>query len=218
MRRIRFYIYYLLRRWRRFATAAFERWLLNQLALESVEGIKIVDISQRREIDRRFHTDTVAALHLVRSVDPRRFRRLQREIRYIVNNEAIPFASYDPVLKACNVDYGRHEATDNAEWYMWWYAATLVHEATDGAIFSRYIEYTAKLRSRIERLCHTEERRFATRSDTPERRWSDALVGPFDEQVWHDSWNLTYFQRVRRQWTRFRESRRNAARDKSKLQ
>jgi hypothetical protein len=191
------------------STAPLERWLMNQVILESVDGIKIVDVSQSRKADHRFQADTVAALHLIRSVDPRRFRRIQREIEFIVNCEAVSFASYNRPLRRCEVDYGRLDATDDPEWYLWGYSAVVVHEATHGVLYSRHIAYTPELRSRIERLCHTEEKRFARRFDTAGTRWSDALVGDFDEQEWHPSWYSTFSQRWSRLITRIREARRD---------
>lgn len=176
---------------------AIRRWLLSIAEGEIFEGIKIIDVSLHREVDQRFRANTVKALELINSVDPRRFHRIQRQIKYIVNCEGLKWASYDRGLKSCEVDYSRIDDTSNEQWYLWCYATTLVHEATHGAIYSRYIDYTQKLRPRIERLCHKEEKRFASRFDTSEIKWSEALLGTFDERDWHKSWNSTFLQRFK---------------------
>ena len=82
----------------------------------SFEGIRIVDLSMRRQVDRRFQEDTVAALNLIKSLDPRRFRRIQREIHYIVNTERLSWAGYARPLRECEVDYPRIEPIEHQEW------------------------------------------------------------------------------------------------------
>jgi hypothetical protein len=200
MRRICFYTGYLLRNWPASMVAPCERRLFESATLETMDGIKIVGDSLTRisrEANQRFHLDTIAALRLIKSVDSRRFRRLQREVSYIVNSPLFAFASYSRATKSCYIDYPtmNPDTESNPEWYSWWYASVLVHEATHGAIFSRLINYTPDTRVRIERLCHTEQRRFATRSDTPDRLWSEPMVGMFDEKRWHGTWHSTFWRR-----------------------
>ena len=208
MRRLRYILYYLDRIGPNLVMEPFLRWLLNSVECEFFEGIKIVDFSARRNVIRRFQVDTLAALRLIKSVDPRRFKRLQREVKMIVNSEYSFFAIYNRVGKRCEIDYNRFDFTKHPEWYLWWYATVLVHEATHGAIHSKYIHYLPRLRARIERLCETEARRFATWADTSERHWSDALVQKFDERRWHNSWYSTPLQRAKTLLSRILEERR----------
>ena len=77
----------------------------------------------------------------------------------------------------------RYNFPKDHDWYLRCYAATLVHEATHGAIYSRYIGHTRRNRLRIERLCHTETLRFLRRLDKPDRVWSEQIAGVFDEEV-----------------------------------
>ena len=56
---------------------------------------------------------------------------------------------------------------------------------------------TKARRTRIERLCCTEERRFATRANREDRRWSDVLVPPFDKGAWRVFWDASLFQRAK---------------------
>lgn len=208
MRRFRYWIYYFSAYRTQLIMAAFLRRGMNQSVLESVDGIKIVDTSLRRNIDQRFHVDTVAALQLIKSVDSRRYRRLQREIDFIVNGEGFHFVSYNRPVKMCDVDYNQFDFSKHPEWYLWWYATALVHEATHGTIHANHIHYTPKLRARIERLCVTEAGRFATRADTADRVWSHTLVGEFDEKKWHKSWYATRWQRIKQLLSRILEERR----------
>ena len=208
MRRLRYILFYLDRIGPDLIFEPFFRWLFNSAVCEAFDGIKIVDFSARRNVIHRFQVDTLAALRLIKSVDPRRFKRIQRQMPMIVSSEYGSFATYKRIGKRCEIDYNRFDFTKHPEWYLWWYATVLVHEATHGAIYSRQIHYIPRLRARIERLCETEARRFATRADTNERHWSDALVKKFDEKRWHDSWYATPLQRTKKLLARILEERR----------
>jgi hypothetical protein len=118
------------------------------------------------------------------------------------------YACYYLHTRSCLVDYDKVDHSVNPEWYLWQFASTLIHEATHGAIYSRHIAYTPALRSRIERLCHTEQKRFAAKAYTPEWRWSHNLAGDFNEGDWHGSWHSTFLQRCKGTIARFREARR----------
>jgi len=182
------------------------RWLLRSVEWETHEGIAIVDVSLHRDVDDRFRKNTIAALGLIKALDPRRFHRIQHEIKYIQNGEALRWASYDRSLLICHIDYGRIDDAGNEEFYLRQYASTLVHEATHGALYSRYIDYTFKLRTRIERLCHLEQKRFASKFDVLDRKWSKELVGEFDQQKYNSNWNATYSQRFKGTIARWRQS------------
>ena len=190
-------------------TASLSRELRRMFAPTSFDGISIVDMSLRRGLDERFQADIVAALNLIKRVDPRRYHRIQREVRCIKNTEQIPITSYARLLQTCTFDYSRIDARKNPEWYHWWLAMKLVHEASHGAIYSRNIAYTPGLRLRIERLCHREETRFAKRADMVNKQWCDALVSEFDERRWQPHWNMTAWERVTRLIARIREARRS---------
>ena len=210
MRRFRYRVGYGWRHWRALLLAPLMRGLLRRWAQGSAGGIAILDFGRRRHVEPRFVPDTVAALRLIEAVDPRRFRRIRREIDIILNREGLSAGSYNRPWRTCEIDYGRIGHPDqHPEWYRWWYAGLLVHEATHGALYSRRIPYTGALRARIERLCCTEQRRFAARADTEGRRWSEVLAPPFDERRWHRSWNLTRWQRTKGQvaqlWNSFRD-------------
>ena len=212
MRPLRYYIHYTIGNWFPVVLAPLQRYLRSATALATIDGIKIVDSGRKK--DPRFYSDTVTALELIKSADPRRYRRLQREVRFITNMEKIEqlgWASYNRSWRSCEVDYRRMNTDrESRDWSLRAYAATLVHEATHGAIYSRYIAYVPRLRARIEKLCVTEANRFVKRLDTPEVCWSESLACPFDEKDWHSSWYIPYPQRVKMAWQVLREAfRRN---------
>jgi len=215
MRRLRYRLWYWSRYWLGLLAAPVLRggyWLMKKDS-SSFEGIWIVDSSIRGRDRAGFNTDTVAALDLIQRVDPRRFARIQREIEFIVHSESLGSrGTYKRAERTCYIDYSRFEFSDNTEWNLWLYASTLVHEATHGAIDSRFVGYTPRLRARIERLCHTEQQRFVRLADTPERSWSDSLLGPFDETRWHASWYRTR----RQKWSQGYQMIRAALRDSKK--
>jgi hypothetical protein len=96
------------------------------------------------------------------------------------------------------------------DWYLYCYASTLVHEATHGAIYSGYVTYTKRNRLRIEKLCHTEERRFLQNLDAPDRSWPDQIAGVFDEQYFLQYFSANWLSRVRIIWKRISEVRKDA--------
>ena len=85
-----------------------------------------------------------------------------------------------------------------------YFATVLVHEATHAVLESRSIKYTPEFRSRIEKLCVTEENRFLKRL---------ALTCPdlvekfgqrkYDESEWKDAWNRTHTSKL---WRTLRRS------------
>ncbi len=210
-RNFRFWCGYIAQFWMTCLATPLMRWLESSFPQCSVNGIKIIDASLPRRDDPRFLTDTVDALRLIESVDPRRYRRIRRHLKQILNTESITFAYYNRLRKQCSVDYGRHTNPEHREWYQWWYATVLVHEATHGTVYAHKIMYTRALRARIERLCHTEAKRFARRADAQDRHWSDALVKPFDERDWYWYWNFTRWQRTKALFQRYREARHQTA-------
>ena len=141
MSRLRYYVHYVIHELFGITVAPLQRSLMSAMALVTIDGIKIVDSSRKK--DSGFCSDTVAALELIKSADPRRYRRLQREVKFITNREKIEqrgFASYDRSCRNCEVDYRRTKADPELQdWHLRAYASTLVHEATHGAICSHCI-------------------------------------------------------------------------------
>jgi hypothetical protein len=87
------------------------------------------------------------------------------------------------------------------------YAATLVHESTHGAIYSRYIGNTRGNRLRIERLCYAEQLRFLKRLDTPGRLWSEQIAGVFDENYFVQYYRASRVSQLRTLFRRIADVR-----------
>jgi hypothetical protein len=187
----------------RFRLYYWPRWLLQipfpavicpflrRNALSNYRGICICRASfSTRVSGEQFLNGTLEALHFIERVDPRRFRRIQQQIRFIVHSELVSGASYQRLGRICFVDYGRYELERDHDWYLRCYASALVHEATHGVLYSRFLATTATNRLRIEKLCHLEEKRFLRRQDTPDRCWSDEIVGQFDAR-WYEQRHRT---------------------------
>src|ERR1044071_2417959 len=165
----------------RFRLYYWPRWLVElpfpaiicpicrRTALSGYRGISICQASFSRFSSKKFLESTLEVLKLIERVDPRRFRRIQKHVRFIVHSELASGACYKRLARWCAIDYSRYDFTEDQDWSLLSYASALVHEATHGEIFSRYIISSARTRVRIEKLCHTEERRFLRHLDTPQR-------------------------------------------------
>jgi hypothetical protein len=182
-------------------------FLMHVLEKDSYLGIRLCDVNFDETDDQTFVLRTKEALDLIRQVDVRRFRRVQKEIRHIVNIESLGSGAYMRRFKICKVDFGKFKSAEYPDYWVRAYACTLVHEATHGAISSHGIPYTQANRNRIERLCHEEERRFAQRLNDGETDWAKLLVREFDESKWYLSWFGSWWTRNRLLLRRVKESR-----------
>ncbi len=104
---------------------------------------------------------------------------------------------YEHRIRACNVEFtetlGPDEDTSVAR-----YACLLVHEATHGVIESRGVTISKENQIRIERLCMTEQNRFATRltAADPERFPRELLHLDFRAGYWHWEWTANPWKKV----------------------
>ena len=165
----------------------------NKNLMHIYQGIRICDVDDfdplRREQNRKHF---VQALEIIKQGDPRRFRRVQRRLAYIVNGVCLGGAEYNHPLKVCYVDLKRFDFTSDEKGYVLQLARALVHEATHGEVEAHGITYNKSNRLRVERLCYQEEMRFL------------ALVMPeanhetFDKNWWEDNWELSSWQRARK--------------------
>jgi len=175
------------------------------------DGIALVDWDGTPH----FTTVIANALRLIKENDPRRFHYVQRHIRFIVNC-ARPFGggAYFNDTKACEFEFVALRSDDDIQFYTPWYACALVHEATHGRLHSWGIPYTPDNRARIEKLCVTEEQRFAKCLVLSPRvsTWLQE-THVFDARRWERSWNTTAWKkflltmrRVRKRSRRTRET------------
>ena len=80
------------------------------------------------------------------------------------------------------------------------YAMTLVHEATHGYLHARFIPYTKRTRSRVERICENEENHFVKQLGD---EWSH-LHCTFLEDDYQRYWKASRLERFKKDWERFR--------------
>ncbi len=185
---------------------------------ESYLGIRLCDLNFDETDDPAFLARTKEALDLIRNADSRRFRRVQKEIGYILNGELTSSAQYSRLFKICRVDFGLFKFAEYPDYSIRAYACTLVHEATHGAIYSRGIPYTETNRSRIERLCEEERCRFAKRLNDGKTDWAKQLVREFDETGWHSHWYNSRWTQGRLLLKRVRESKAAGAAKKAEAE
>lgn len=210
LQKARFWIYYLPRCVFELPLLAFSLLLSRLTGLGSYGGITICSFTLSQVSGREFLGRTIDALQLVERTDPRRFRRIQRQIRFIVHAELDSGACYRRFGRSCDVDFTRYDFVKDHDWYLYCYASTLVHEATHGAVYSGFVSYTKRNRLRIEKLCHTEERRFLKNLDVPGRAWSDQIAGVFDEQYFLNYFSTSWLSRLRIRMKRISEVRKHA--------
>jgi len=159
--------------------------------------IAVTDISKGKNTYPSFAESTIDALRLIETVDLRRFRVVERELAFIVNEELLSAGRYYQPLRSCSCDFSQYQFDKKHEHYEWWlayHAGLIVHEATHGRLMSLYFPYTKKTRLQIERICHAEQRRFVARLPSERYDFARDLVGPFDETRWHSYWNQSRWQ------------------------
>jgi len=184
-----------------------EAWTLRQSAKTSHKGIILCDVNWDDSDDAAFLVRTQEALDLIEAKDARRFRRVQKEIRYIVNQELTSGGRYRRATKCCLVDFGRYQFDKNPDWYICLYAGMIVHEATHGALYSRGIQYVPENREQIERICHAEEHHFMRRA-TP--HWLAYLSDEYDASKWHFLWHASKWAQMKAVLRRITESKQKA--------
>jgi hypothetical protein len=198
--------------------------LQRKAVVTEYKGIRIKNLNPDFKGDLAFSDCTKEALEMIELYDPRRFRRLQREVRTITNIEGNSIAAYRRTRRECEVNFswlceasdeGIHperRGTDSYKWYLGYYAAVLVHEATHGQVHSFGIPYIRETRVRIERLCHTEEMRFAAKLPQDTYDFANDLIEPFDDTYYHTYWTQNTWGRFRGLVKRIEESRKRRKR------
>jgi hypothetical protein len=102
----------------------------------------------------------VAALTLIRDIEPRRYERMLRDIRSIqlMGTRHFALGLWNAASRTIDLaaDWVGNESTISED-----IAATLVHEATHARL--THFGYPEPLRGRLERICYKQERQFAER-------------------------------------------------------
>ena len=174
-----------LTRWhRKVYCALFERQLA-RLPRSVVDGVELYfPPAETQRVEE--------ALALLRSVDPRRYRRLLRHLPRLTHSRV--GTHYDATADAACIDVALEGGT-------WRLAAALVHEATHAWLLkARRLDYQGPARERHERLCLREEYRFLTRvvqhagwTPVAAAAWLERLQQEQREALscawWEDSWS-----------------------------
>ena len=129
--------------------------------IEMTKGFRVMD--PWPETRSHFSKVVDAAVDVIAQSDPVRFRRVQAEIRSIVNGPAIVGSTYGRPLRVCSVDLRCFSDPDSPELAVQLFASALVREATVGHLANRGILRTRQNRLRFDHLCCEEARRFLHR-------------------------------------------------------
>jgi hypothetical protein len=142
-----------------------------------------------------FRNSVLAALQLIKQLDSRRFRRLQRHISWIVNCP-LPHGGgqYHYPTRTCRLDIEKTSPEPHPEYAAAAVASTLIHEATHGVLRARGIGYSGQLRSRVEGCCVREQNRFLSRLAMTRPEIAKFYHREFIESRWHRSWTATRLQ------------------------
>lgn len=147
-------------------------WLLHRVEaaltqVHTVHGLRVEVFNQRADIDTALLLErTEAALGLIASVDPRRFRRLARDFRVLRVRRGFTRGAYYHDERACVLDntFVANPAFTTAE-----IAACIVHEAMHARIACMGVRRRPADLAREERICRRAEIAFAERAPDAER-------------------------------------------------
>jgi len=168
-------------------------WSMKGNEVSQIDGIVLCDIRKRGD---SFRPTIERALQLIRQHDLRRYGRVQQHISRIANQILKPgtFAEYHFRLRTVFIefdDFPRVSSDVRAAFY----ACALIHEATHGELAAKGIVTTAENRGRIERLCVTEQNRFAARLAAEDGRYKLRQVD-FKESYWSEAWNTGHLKQA----------------------
>lgn len=157
------------------------------------EGIGLAHLRWRDDSRALFRETMLAARRLIQERDSRRLERVKRHLKWITNAVSnTTGASYEHAIQTCNLEL---QDLRDVSWdvHVAFHACLIIHEATHGTVEARGISYNEKNRGRIERLCTTEQNRFAARLSAfdPDRYPAKLLQLTFDEDLWHGEWTMT---------------------------
>lgn len=193
---------HLIRSWReRVADIGFV-WLYERNVVGHFDEIPLVSMVENSVPYVKVGTH---ALNLIRDLDPKRFRRVVDQTRWLVDSALSggPFSgAYQHRIKATQIDFQLDYSVGDELFHAAYFAGIIVHEATHGMIRDRGISTTPENRIRVERICRAEENRFLEllRRSIPDL--PGKLIRPFDPSNWHESWNSGYLRKALKELAR----------------
>ncbi|HMJ65006.1 MAG TPA: hypothetical protein VK615_06620 [Candidatus Binatia bacterium] len=125
------------------------------------KGVRVIDLFSDTRAE--FLSRIGDALELIESKDQRRFKRVKREIRAIVQMPCAMEAGYSRGLNVCRIDLRYYPFGADASFATVLLACALIHEATHGHLHRRRILQNARNFARVESLCYAEEIRFGNK-------------------------------------------------------
>ena len=128
--------------------------------------ILIADISPFFVQREEFVAFTVEALQLIEQTDPRRFARVQQQLRYVACYPAGSLPAYHKPSASFFFDFQKYLpllTERGRDWYVAECASRMVYNATLGLIASRGIPYNRATWRRIQKLCAREQNQFIRR-------------------------------------------------------
>jgi hypothetical protein len=179
-------------------------WLQSTSEVARFDGIIIADLRNRKNRTPHFRDTILGALRLLKSTDACRYERVRRRLTWIVHHTLAIRGSceYRHDTRTCAIDFLEPSAMYDSEFLTGWYASTLVHEATHGAIRSRGVHYNKHLRLRIEQLCVKEQQNFVTRLTITNPNLAERIRYEFDALDWKWHWKATRRERFQTQMGR----------------
>lgn len=155
----------------------------------TIDEVHSIQISEMKEPNEDFPYVIVAALELLRTTDPRRFKRVTHHLDWIIN-QYLPFettAQYQHWARACIIDFEKSWPERDLEFSAGYHATILIHEATHGYLKSRGIPYNESNRERVEALCVKEQNRWA--ASLIDQELGADLHEEFEPKNWEIIWN-----------------------------
>jgi hypothetical protein len=177
--------------------------ILRSVQTDEVHGIRIADFG---DPEHDFARHIRAALELIRTVDPRRFERVQR-LRWIVNRaspDGAGWGAYHHLTRQCDIDFVPYEGVAD-DMIAVTYAGTIMHESTHCLLMERGCKYKGNARARHERICIREENRFCRRLEELRPGTAAWRIQEFDPERWNEAWNRSRFEHVKALWRRMEE-------------
>lgn len=151
--------------WRKYLVGAPEMFLLSAVRLTSqpqpVNGIRVGD--PRPETREVFLCLMDHAFTLIAKSDPLRWKRVQREIRMVINTPSIWTSCYGRTARACMLDLRHFYLPDRPRLVVPLLGSILIYHATFGCLCSRGIFRTRKNSQRVDELRSREVMLFLRR-------------------------------------------------------
>ena len=154
------------------------RMLFNTDVFDRHHGIVIAEYGPKDSLDPLFVPKTKEALDLLKKIDERRFRRVQKEIKAIIKSSNRRKAAYHGPLKVCLVDFDAFRFCENPNDIdkVKLYACVLLHEATHGRLERIGIPTSRRSKNKREKICVEEEIRLSRRfQDGRHQQWEGIL-------------------------------------------